>query len=146
MFDLLIHGGTVIDGSGKPGFKADVGIRDERIALIAPTITEEAKEVIDASGFVVSPGFIDIHSHSDLTPFSSIIIWTVKFVRALPWRSSAIVGFPVCRSMIPAGQPSRSSMEPDWNFPWAICYSRIMTSVIIRNMLPNAPMPLIWAY
>lgn len=69
MLDLLIQGGTVVDGSGKPRFKADVGIQGEKIAAIAPNITEEAKEVIDASGYVVSPGFIDIHSHSDLTPF-----------------------------------------------------------------------------
>lgn len=64
MFDLVIKNGTVIDGSGTDGFTADIGIKDGKIAKIAPSLSD-AKDVIDASGLTVTPGFIDSHSHSD---------------------------------------------------------------------------------
>lgn len=67
MYDILIKKGEIIDGSGTKSFKADIGIKGEIISAIAPTINENAKEIIDADGLVVSPGFIDIHSHSDFT-------------------------------------------------------------------------------
>ena len=73
-FDLVIQNGTLIDGSGKPRYKGSIGIRDGRITAIArdsriAAIARDgelaAEQVIDASGLVVAPGFIDIHSHSD---------------------------------------------------------------------------------
>ncbi|MGE5653672.1 MAG: N-acyl-D-amino-acid deacylase family protein [Bacillota bacterium] len=65
MYDLLIKNGFVIDGTGHPGLKMDLAIKDGRIASMAPCIDVEADRVIDANGMVVCPGFIDIHSHSD---------------------------------------------------------------------------------
>jgi len=66
--DLVIRGGTVVDGTGKPRFRADVGIKDGKIVRIA--ISESLRNgavAIDARGLVVTPGFIDIHTHSDFT-------------------------------------------------------------------------------
>lgn len=65
MFDLLIRNGIVMDGSGRPRFAADVAVQDDRIAAIGPLSNAPARRVIDATGLVVAPGFIDVHNHSD---------------------------------------------------------------------------------
>src|SRR5262249_5025728 len=66
MFDVLITGGRVVDGSGLPWFQADVGVRGDRIVAISPLATAEATLRIDAADKVVAPGFIDAHVHGDL--------------------------------------------------------------------------------
>jgi N-acyl-D-amino-acid deacylase len=67
MFDLLIKNGLIIDGAGNPWFKADVGILNGKIAEVGKKIDAKAERFLDVRGLVVSPGFIDIHTHSDLT-------------------------------------------------------------------------------
>ncbi|MGD1092721.1 MAG: D-aminoacylase [Bryobacteraceae bacterium] len=62
-FDILITGPKVVDGSGAPWFNADIGIRNDSIAAIGPLANATAAVRVDASGLVVSPGFIDVHSH-----------------------------------------------------------------------------------
>lgn len=64
MYDVLIKNGTIIDGTGEPSYKGNIAIKDG-ILHLKPDSTE-AKEVIDAEGLIVSPGFIDSHSHGDL--------------------------------------------------------------------------------
>ncbi len=65
MLDLVIEGATVIDGTGAAGARTDVGVRDEAIAVVGDLSKERAGSRLNASGRVLAPGFIDMHSHSD---------------------------------------------------------------------------------
>jgi N-acyl-D-amino-acid deacylase len=65
LFDVLIAGGEVVDGSGRPRFRADVGVRGDRIVALGDLRHAEARERIDAAGKIVAPGFVDVHNHSD---------------------------------------------------------------------------------
>ncbi len=68
MLDLLIRGGLVLDGAGNPGQYLSVGVRGDSIEVLRGDVSEvEAARTIDATGKVVSPGFIDVHAHSALT-------------------------------------------------------------------------------
>ncbi len=67
MLDILIQNGLVIDGSGAPRRRVEVAIEGNHIAEVGQLVGAEAEEVIDASGCVVTPGFVDMHSHADFT-------------------------------------------------------------------------------
>jgi N-acyl-D-amino-acid deacylase len=66
VLDLLVRGGRVIDGAGNPWYQADVGVADGRIAAVGRLGGEQAARTIDADGLFVCPGFVDMHTHSDL--------------------------------------------------------------------------------
>jgi N-acyl-D-amino-acid deacylase len=78
-FDTLITGGLVVDGSRVPAYRADIGIKDGRIAKIGRLQRHSAKRVLDATGLVVAPGAIDLHTHYDAQihwdPYCTIDGW-----------------------------------------------------------------------
>ena len=78
MFDVIITGGTVVDGSGEPGFRADVGIQGERVTAVGDLSGAEARRVINAVGLTVAPGFIDTHAHSD-----GVLLWDAQHANGL---------------------------------------------------------------
>jgi len=67
MVDLLIQNGTIVDGSGGPAYISDVAVKNGKIVTIGPSLKIDNQKVLDASGKIVCPGFIDIHSHTDGT-------------------------------------------------------------------------------
>ncbi len=66
MLDVVIHGGSIVDGTGKPRFRGDVGIRNGKITAVGNLGSVDASVTIDAVGKLVSPGFIDMHGHSEV--------------------------------------------------------------------------------
>src|SRR5262249_46526625 len=66
MFDIVIRNGRVVDGTGLPWYRADVGITGDRVAAVGLLGQAEARLHLDAAGKVVAPGFIDAHVHGDL--------------------------------------------------------------------------------
>jgi N-acyl-D-amino-acid deacylase len=70
-YDLVIKNGHVVDGTGRPRFKANVYVEGGRIAQVSPDGPVGGDEVIDAAGLIVCPGFVDMHSHADLTLFGN---------------------------------------------------------------------------
>src|SRR5262245_17263805 len=66
MFDLILAGGHVVDGTGSPWFRADVGVRGDGIAAVGALGHAEARQRLDVTGRVVAPGFVDTHVHADL--------------------------------------------------------------------------------
>lgn len=69
MYDILIRGGKVVDGSGRPAFKGDIGINGDKISCISDNINDDADKILNAYELIVTPGFIDPHTHSDMTAF-----------------------------------------------------------------------------
>ena len=63
MYDVVLRGGTIIDGTRMPRYRGDVGIVDGRIAALGRLADSEALRVIDAEGLIVAPGFVDLHVH-----------------------------------------------------------------------------------
>ena len=78
-FDLVIRGGTVVDGTGLPRIRADVGIKDGRVAMISGRINSGGARELDASGCIVAPGAVDLHTHYDAQlnwdPYASLSGW-----------------------------------------------------------------------
>ncbi len=78
-FDLVIRGGTIVDGTGIPQHKADLAVKDGRVSKISGNIKSGAAKEIDASGCIVAPGIIDLHTHFDgqlnWDPYASLCGW-----------------------------------------------------------------------
>ncbi|MGI9592365.1 MAG: N-acyl-D-amino-acid deacylase family protein [Myxococcota bacterium] len=107
--DLKLSGGTVIDGTGAPGRRADVALRGGVIAAVGDLRDLQAAEVVDCAGAVVAPGFIDIHSHSDfLVPGRDCGALIEPFLRQ---GMTTLVGGNCGFSPAPASDKSRNSIR-----------------------------------
>ncbi len=95
MYDILIKNGNLIDGTGSPAMKAQLAVKDGKIVKIARHIDGDAKKVIDAAGKVVTPGFIDSHSHSD-NQFSTNPVQTEKIEQGITTSVAGQCGGSVC--------------------------------------------------
>lgn len=102
-YDLKITNGTIIDGTGKPGFKGDVGIRDGKIAALGAA-PGDARKTIDAGGKAVAPGFVDIHTHYDAQ-----IIWD-RMLSISPWHGVTTVVMGNCGFSIAPTRPEHRDL------------------------------------
>lgn len=107
MFDLILHSGSVIDGTSAPARSTDVGIRGDRIAAIGPLVEAQAARRIDCSGRVVAPGFIDVHNHSDG--------WLLKLPQIVAKTSQGFTTEVIASDGI-SYAPLVPELAPDWLF------------------------------
>lgn len=104
-FDYLFKNVTVIDGSGGAEYRADVAVQGERIAQIAPSISESAHHEIDGTGCVLAPGFIDVHTHDDIN--------VIRMPEYLPKISQGITTVIVGNCGISAATATMKGAVPD---------------------------------
>lgn len=83
LIDILIKSGSIVDGTGSAAYRGDIAISEGKIVDIGKVLSYKAVEAIDASGLVVSPGFIDIHSHNDLVPYMDQEIGSLKLLQGV---------------------------------------------------------------
>jgi N-acyl-D-amino-acid deacylase len=103
--DVILRNGLVVDGTGRPGFVADIAIAGDRIAKIGNLRAENAVLDMDVGGLVVSPGFIDVHTHDDAAlivrpPMTAKLTQGVTTVIA---GNCGISGAPYDRQAVPPG-------------------------------------------
>ncbi|MGH3098551.1 MAG: N-acyl-D-amino-acid deacylase family protein [Streptosporangiales bacterium] len=110
MLDLVLRNGRVLDGSGNPWFWADVGVRDGVVAAVGD-VPEEARETVDVGGAVVCPGFIDGHTHSDLTIFDRSHA-EIKLRQGVTTEVVGNCGMTAAPCRREASEPLRAYVEP----------------------------------
>ena len=108
MFDLVIRNGTVFDGTGAPRRVADVAVQDGKIAAVGPKLGKGRRE-IDAAGLMVTPGFVDIHTHYD-----GQATWD-PFVTPSSWHGVTTTVFGNCGVGFAPVRPGKSRLpdQPD---------------------------------
>src|SRR5215469_8569913 len=105
MLDILIKGGQVVDGSGRPAFIGDVAVEGGRIAAVGAGIAGEARRTIDAAGRAVAPGFIDPHTHFDVQ-----LLWDGAAKPAIEHGVTAIVPGNCSLSLAPLKAADRPAV------------------------------------
>ena len=107
MYSILIVGGRVIDGTGNPWYRADIGTKEDRIEAIGDLAGASAKRTIDAEGLKVAPGFIDAHAHSDIT-----LLANPKSESKIRMGVTTEVSYAACgRSVAPTGGQAREDVR-----------------------------------
>jgi N-acyl-D-amino-acid deacylase len=144
-FDVLIKGGEVVDGTGAPRARLDVGISGDRITAVDHIDGAQAGQVIDASGLIVAPGFIDVHVHSELARLGGVD----QFAGVLDGVTSELMS-PDGFSWAPL-EPKRLREvkdylqvfygDPDigWDWPTVAEFLDIFKGRIPNNLVPQAP-------
>ncbi len=155
-FDTLIKDGTVVDGTGVPRYRADVGIKDGKIAQIGRLKSNDASKVMDASGLIVAPGAVDLHTHYDAQihwdPYLTIGSWhgvtsvTIGncgfgFAPVHPKDAERAMLSMSRNEAIPLG-PMKATMSFDWEtFPqWMDHIDTLPLGVNISQLVPITPL------
>lgn len=102
-YDLLIRGGTLVDGTGAPARRGDVGVRGGRIAVLGE-VRGDAARTLDADGAVVAPGFVDIHTHYDVQVF-----WD-RMLTVSPWHGVTTVVMGNCGFAVAPTRPAHREL------------------------------------
>ena len=144
--DILITGGTVVDGTGKPAFQGDVGIQGDRILWAGPVSgVVEARKVIDARGLVVAPGFIDSHSHSDVMVLCDLE-YDAKIRQGVTTDVIGICGFslaPVSKNTLPLFNQYLSAIAAGHSLAYDWGNFSDYLDVMQRSSLPTNVVPLV---
>jgi N-acyl-D-amino-acid deacylase len=154
-FDTIIKNGTVVDGTRVPRYRADLGIKNGKIAQLGRLNPSDAAKVIDASGQIVAPGFIDLHTHYDAQlhwdPYCSIGSWhgvTSVTIGNCGFGFAPLRAQDADRAMLALSrteaiplEPMRVSMKVDWEtFPQYMArLSRMPLGINISHLFPIAP-------
>jgi N-acyl-D-aspartate/D-glutamate deacylase len=154
-FDTIIKGGTVVDGTRVPRYKADIGIKNGKIAKIGRLNSSDATKVVDASGLIVAPGFIDLHTHYDAQlhwdPYCTIGSWhgvTSVTIGNCGFGFAPLRPQDADRAMLALSrteaiplEPMRVSMKVDWEtFPqYMDRLSHMPLGINISHLFPIAP-------
>src|SRR5881296_2334717 len=102
-FELAIRGGTIVDGTGSPAVRGDVGIRDGRIAALGE-VKGTAAQTVEAGGLVVAPGFIDVHTHYDAQ-----VMWD-RMLTISPWHGVTTVVMGNCGFGVAPTRPAHRDL------------------------------------
>jgi len=154
-FDTIIKGGTIVDGTRVPRYRADLGIKNGKIAKIGRLNSSDATKVVDASGLIVAPGFIDLHTHYDAQlhwdPYCSIGSWhgvTSVTIGNCGFGFAPLRPQDADRAMLALSrteaiplEPMRVSMKVDWEtFPqYMDRLSHMPLGINISHLFPIAP-------
>jgi N-acyl-D-aspartate/D-glutamate deacylase len=154
-FDTVIKNGTIVDGTKVPRYQADLGIKDGKVAEIGKISSSDAKKEVDASGQIVAPGFIDLHTHYDAQlhwdPYCTIGSWhgvTTVTIGNCGFGFAPLRPQDADRAMLALSrteaiplEPMRVSMKVDWEtFPqYMDRLSRMPLGVNVSHLFPIAP-------
>src|SRR5215468_9178123 len=155
-FDTIIKGGTIVDGTLVPPYRGDIGIKNGKIAAIGRLQSSAATKVLDASGLIVAPGAIDLHTHYDAPlhwdPYCSIASWhgvTSVTIGNCGFGFAPVHAKDAERAMLSLArneaiplEPMKVSMSFDWEtFPqWMDHLDRLPLGVNLSQLVPVTPL------